>query len=235
MAELRPSGFDKLYFGSGRLYEYASLQPGIESPGGVQLSTVEGRISFRDVHFSYPTRPEQRVLDGFNLTVEPGQTVALCGASGSGKSTAIALLERFYDPDPMNDSKWTAPAGVASRVGAVELDGYDIRTLDLRFLRGCMSLVSQEPRLFAGSVAENISCESTLIPVEFKIVHVCSVVAFICWIYSRFSTWRVRALLLMMSLTLHGDMIRRSARGEPHRNRRGSQGGKCPRVHCGLP
>lgn len=85
------------------------------------------------------------MLDAFNLTVEPGQTVALCGASGSGKSTVIALLERFYDPHPTS--------------GDVELDGHDIRSLSLPSLRGCMSLVSQEPRLFAGSVAENISCE----------------------------------------------------------------------------
>ncbi len=139
----------------------------------MQLPAIEGRVSFRDVHFSYPTRQDQRVLDGFNLTVEPGQTVALCGASGSGKSTAIALLERFYDPDPPDEAKQTTPAGVADGGGAVELDGYDIRTLDLRFLRGCMSLVSQEPRLFAGSVAENISCECTQVFVEFKIVQEC--------------------------------------------------------------
>ena len=123
------------------------------------LPAVEGRITFREVHFSYPTRPEQRVLDGFNLTVEPGQTVALCGASGSGKSTAIALLERFYDPDPLDKACKTSSTGVTGGGGVVELDGHDIRTLSLRCLRGCMSLVSQEPRLFAGSVAENISCE----------------------------------------------------------------------------
>jgi ATP-binding cassette subfamily B (MDR/TAP) protein 1 len=151
----------------------------------VQLHAVEGRIVLRDVHFSYPTRPEQPVLDGFNLVVEPGQTVALCGASGSGKSTVIALLERFYDPDPMDEAKRTTPAGVSGGSGAVELDGYDIRTLDLRFLRGCMSLVSQEPRLFAGSVAENISCESAPVPVEFNDVRVCSVVPSECSIYRR--------------------------------------------------
>ena len=111
------------------------------------------------MHFSYPTRPEQRVLDAFNLTAEPGQTVALCGASGSGKSTVIALLERFYDPDPLDEACKTTSTGVAGGGGVVELDGHDIRTLNLQFLRGCMSLVSQEPRLFAGSVAENISCE----------------------------------------------------------------------------
>lgn len=151
-----------LYCDSGRLHEYASLQPGIESPGGVVLPTVEGRIAFRDVTFSYPTRPEQHVLSGFNLTVAPGQTVALCGASGSGKSTVIALLERFYDPTPTGDARTEAERtspGMADCSGVVELDGHDIRTLNLQCVRGCMSLVSQEPRLFAGSVAENISCE----------------------------------------------------------------------------
>lgn len=81
------------------------------------------------------------MLDRFNLTVEAGQTVALCGASGSGKSTTIGLVERFYDP----------------AAGTVTLDGHDITSLDLQCLRGSMSMVSQEPRLFAGSVAENIA------------------------------------------------------------------------------
>jgi ATP-binding cassette subfamily B (MDR/TAP) protein 1 len=71
-------------------------QPLIDSwsDDGERLQQVDGHIEFRDVHFRYPTRPEQPVLRGLNLTVKPGQYVALVGASGCGKSTTIALLER---------------------------------------------------------------------------------------------------------------------------------------------
>eukprot|EP01050_Picozoa_sp_SAG11_P009447 SAG11_NODE_887_length_6694_cov_21.780440_7_plen_86_part_01 len=60
---------------------------------------IEGKIELKDVVFTYPARPDQQVMNGFSLTVEAGQTVALCGASGSGKSTTIQLVERFYDPE----------------------------------------------------------------------------------------------------------------------------------------
>jgi ATP-binding cassette subfamily B (MDR/TAP) protein 1 len=78
---------------------------------------------------------------GYSLVVEAGQTVALCGASGSGKSTAIQLVERFYDPDQ----------------GSVTLDGVDLRKLNVRWLRQQIGLVSQEPVLFSGTIAENIA------------------------------------------------------------------------------
>ena len=78
------------------LKELFDRQPSIDSwsPDGEKLEHVDGHIEFRDVHFRYPTRPEQPVLRGLNLTVKPGQYVALVGASGCGKSTTIALLER---------------------------------------------------------------------------------------------------------------------------------------------
>lgn len=110
------------------------------SPDGERISTIEGTIEFRDVHFRYPTRPEQPVLHGLNLTVKPGQYVALVGASGCGKSTTVALLERFYDP----------------LVGGIFVDGHEISALNLNDYRGFLALVSQEPTLYQGSIRENV-------------------------------------------------------------------------------
>lgn len=110
------------------------------SPDGERVEHMEGNIEFRDVHFRYPTRPEQPVLRGLNLTVKPGQYVALVGASGCGKSTTVALLERFYDP----------------LVGGVIVDGKDISTLNINDYRSFLALVSQEPTLYQGSIRENI-------------------------------------------------------------------------------
>lgn len=110
------------------------------SEDGERLEAVDGTIEFRDVHFRYPTRPEQPVLRGLNLTVRPGQYVALVGASGCGKSTTIALLERFYDP----------------LVGGVYIDGKEISSLNVNDYRSYIALVSQEPTLYQGSIKENI-------------------------------------------------------------------------------
>ena len=110
------------------------------SDEGEKLDDVEGTIEFRDVHFRYPTRPDQPVLRGLNLTVKPGQYVALVGASGCGKSTTIALLERFYDP----------------LVGGIFVDGREISKLNINDYRSFLSLVSQEPSLYQGSIRENI-------------------------------------------------------------------------------
>lgn len=106
------------------------------SPDGVQ----EGFIEFEDVHFRYPTRPDVPVLRGLNLRVEPGQYVALVGASGCGKSTTIGLIERFYNP----------------LSGKVKADGKELSTFNLEQYRKSMSLVSQEPTLYQGSIRFNI-------------------------------------------------------------------------------
>lgn len=99
-----------------------------------------GRIEFKNVTFAYPTCPDLYVLRNFNLVVEAGESVALVGGSGSGKSSVIMLLLRFYDPQE----------------GAILLDGVDIRLLNLKWLREHLGYVQQEPALFCGSIKDNI-------------------------------------------------------------------------------
>lgn len=107
---------------------------------GESVETMDGAIEFRDVHFRYPTRPEQPVLRGLDLIVKPGQYVALVGPSGCGKSTTISLIERFYNP----------------LAGGVFVDGREISTLKINDYRRHLALVSQEPTLYQGTVRENI-------------------------------------------------------------------------------
>ncbi|KAK6242192.1 hypothetical protein SCA6_007581 [Theobroma cacao] len=104
------------------------------------LSHVRGLVEFKDVDFSYPSRPDALILHKFNLKVQAGKMVGLVGGSGSGKSTVISLLERFYDPNN----------------GDIILDGCKIKKLQLKWLRSQMGLVNQEPILFATSIKENI-------------------------------------------------------------------------------
>jgi len=108
---------------------------------GQKPTSVEGRIEFKNVSFSFPARPEAQVLKKFNLTITAGKTVALVGPSGSGKSTVVQLIERFYDPT----------------TGSITLDGVDLRNLNTRWLREQIGLVLQEPKLFGKSIRENIS------------------------------------------------------------------------------
>ncbi|KAM7267398.1 hypothetical protein ACFE04_009564 [Oxalis oulophora] len=107
---------------------------------GETIQNFNGKINFKDVEFAYPSRPDSKILNGFTLEIPAGKTTALVGSSGSGKSTVISLLQRFYDP-----------AG-----GQVLLDSVSIDKLRLTWLRSQMGLVSQEPILFAMSVKENI-------------------------------------------------------------------------------
>ena len=101
---------------------------------------VHGKLELRDVKFAYPARPEHDVYSGVSITFEAGQTVALVGPSGCGKSTVVSLVERFYDP----------------REGGVYLDGQDLRSLRVSWLRSQIGMVGQEPTLFTGSILDNI-------------------------------------------------------------------------------
>ena len=115
------------------------------SEKGENLEQMEGKVEFKDVHFRYPTRIHVPVLRGLNLHIEPGQYAALVGVSGSGKSTIVSLIERFYD--------------VLS--GQVLVDGRDILRLNIRGYRQHVALVSQEPGLYQGSIRGNVLVGAT--------------------------------------------------------------------------
>jgi ATP-binding cassette subfamily B protein len=125
-----------------RLLELLHETPSITAPAvPARLARpVRGRIAFEDVTFEYPTRPGHSALDGMTLTVEPGETVALVGPSGAGKTTVLGLLLRFYDP----------------KSGTIRLDGTNIATLDPAELRGCLGLVPQDPMIFSANAWDNI-------------------------------------------------------------------------------
>ncbi|KAH9121093.1 hypothetical protein AeMF1_007042, partial [Aphanomyces euteiches] len=128
---------------AAKIFSIVDRKPLIDSTSeeGIKLDRVSGRIEFNDVFFNYPSRPDVKVLRHYDLTIEPGQTVAFCGPSGGGKSTCVTLLERFYNPTS----------------GSITLDGHDISTLNLHWLRSQIGLVGQEPVLFVGTIAENIA------------------------------------------------------------------------------
>ncbi len=125
-----------------RLAELRAEPPAIvEAASAKPLPTpLRGGVHFEKVSFRYPTRQEQLALDCFDLDVAPGETVAIVGPSGAGKTTVFNLLLRFYDPE----------------AGAIRIDGVDIRDLRFADLRGTLAIVPQEPVLFSASVAENI-------------------------------------------------------------------------------
>jgi ATP-binding cassette, subfamily B (MDR/TAP), member 1 len=128
---------------AARLKDLFDTKPSIDTwdeDKGLPLKETQGRLQLRDVHFTYPTRPDRPVLRGLNMVVEPGEHVALVGASGCGKSTIVALIERFYDPSK----------------GQVMLDGVDIADIQVNQYRSHIALVSQEPNLFQGTIRENI-------------------------------------------------------------------------------
>jgi ABC transporter fused permease/ATP-binding protein len=125
-----------------RLYAVIDTRAAIRDPErSVPLPPGRGALRFDHVTFAYPARAEQPVLKDFDLSVEPGEVVALVGPSGIGKSTVLALLFRFYDVSG----------------GRVTFDGVDLRELSLAELRRAMAMVAQEPVLFSGTIRDNIA------------------------------------------------------------------------------
>jgi ATP-binding cassette subfamily B protein len=125
-----------------RLVELLTAEDAVQDPEApaVLPGRALSKIDFESVHFAYPSRPGIAALDGISLSVRPGETVALVGPSGAGKTTIIQLLMRFYDP----------------QAGHVRLDGMDLQTLARDDFRRQIALVPQDPVIFADTARENI-------------------------------------------------------------------------------
>lgn len=126
-----------------KMFETINRKPNIDSydTKGRILDEFRGDIELRDIFFCYPSRPDEQIFSGFSLSIPRGTTSALVGQSGSGKSTVISLIERFYDP----------------QAGEVLIDDINLKEFQLRWVREKIGLVSQEPVLFASSIKDNIA------------------------------------------------------------------------------
>lgn len=125
------------------MFEVIERKPQIDAynSNGVKLDDIRGHIDLKDIYFSYPSRPDEQIFDGFSLSIPSGMTAALVGESGSGKSTVVSLIERFYDP----------------QAGEVLIDGINLKEFQLKWIRDKIGLVSQEPVLFTSSIKDNIN------------------------------------------------------------------------------
>jgi ATP-binding cassette subfamily B (MDR/TAP) protein 1 len=126
-----------------KMFETINRKPKIDAydSNGRELNDIRGDIELRDVYFSYPARPEEQIFSGFSLSIPRGTTAALVGQSGSGKSTVLSLIERFYDP----------------QAGEVLIDKINVKEFQLKWIRQKIGLVSQEPVLFTCSIKDNIA------------------------------------------------------------------------------
>ncbi|XP_061458848.1 ABC-type oligopeptide transporter ABCB9 isoform X2 [Rhineura floridana] len=133
-----------------KVFEFIDRKPTMVNDGTLAPSQLEGKVEFKNVTFAYHTRPTTQVLQNVSFTLPPGQVTALVGPSGSGKSSCVNIMENFY---PLQD-------------GQVLLDGQPINMYEHKYLHTVTSLVSQEPVLFARSIAENISYGLASVPYE---------------------------------------------------------------------
>ncbi|KAH6889994.1 P-loop containing nucleoside triphosphate hydrolase protein [Thelonectria olida] len=126
---------------ASRLFELQDRKPGIHQTAGVPVKSAQGPIKFTDVTFAYPTRPAVRIFNGLNFEIPSGSNVCVVGPSGGGKSTVASLLLRFYN----------------ATSGSITINGVDVSTMNVKSLRRRIGMVSQEPVLFSGTIAENIA------------------------------------------------------------------------------
>lgn len=157
-----PANLSAVSSGTGAAYKiYATIDriPEIDtdSKTGIIPKSITGAIEFKNVMFRYPTRPDLVILKDLNLKIQPGMTAAFVGASGSGKSTTVQLVQRFYDP----------------LAGQVTLDGQDLKNLDLKWLRRNIGVVGQEPVLFNMTIRQNLAMGSTEEVSEEAMINAC--------------------------------------------------------------
>ncbi|KAE8635084.1 hypothetical protein XENTR_v10002510 [Xenopus tropicalis] len=133
-----------------KVFEFIDRKPKMENNGTLAPEHLEGKVEFRNVTFSYPTRPTSLVLQNLSFNLYPGKITALVGPSGSGKSSCVNILENFYSVQD----------------GEVLLDGQPIKMYDHKYLHAKISMVSQEPVLFARSIENNISYGLNSVPLE---------------------------------------------------------------------
>lgn len=126
---------------ASRLFELQDRRPGIHQTTGVPVKSAQGTIKFNDVVFAYPTRPAVKIFNGLDFEIPSGSNVCVVGPSGGGKSTVAHLLLRFYNPTS----------------GSITINGQDISGMNVKSLRRRIGMVSQEPVLFSGTIAENIA------------------------------------------------------------------------------
>lgn len=126
---------------ASRLFELQDRKPTISPTKGLPVKSARGPIEFKNVIFSYPTRPAVSIFEDLNFKIEQGTNVAIVAPSGAGKSTVASLLLRFYNPTS----------------GTITIDGRDITTMNAKQLRRKIGFVGQEPVLFSGTIAENIA------------------------------------------------------------------------------